>query len=164
MGNLTDFFSAGSTSVLVQAVRAELQSRITVSGQTPTQILTCNITPQYADSIIEITGVLQHTGNHVNSWGVYKDGYAIYAMTGNLNDTTLQHTNYGAPTTSTTNYGNQMVSPYAAYDTAGSTNQITYSLRYTTSWSTSSYTAYVGNRSDNDMLGKTFMFIKEIRP
>lgn len=164
MGNFTDFFSAGSTSVLVQAVRAELQSRVTVSGQTPVQILTCNITPQYSDSIIEITGVLQHTGNHVNSWGVYKDGSPIYTMTGNNNDTTLQHTNYGAPTTTTTTYGYQMLSPYAAYDTAGSTNEITYSLRYTTSWSSSSYTSYVGNRSGNDMIGKTFMFIKEIRP
>lgn len=164
MSNFTDFFSAGSTSILVQAVRSELQSRVTVSGNTPIEILTCNITPQYSDSIIEIWGTLQHTGNHVNSWGVYKNGSAIYTMTGNNNDTTLQHTNYGIPTTSTTQYGYQITSPYAAYDTAGSTSQITYSLRYTTSWAGTGYTSYVGDRSSNDMISKTFMFIQEIRP
>lgn len=162
MGNLTDFFQQGEDSVLVQAVRSDLQSRVTISGTTPVQILSCDITPQYADSILEISGVVSHTNTYVMSWGVYKDGSAIYTMTGNGNDTNLQHTSYVGFSTTTT--GNLMVFPYAAYTTAGSTSQITFSIRATCSWSTGSYTAYAGDRSSGDMISKTFMFIKEIRP
>jgi hypothetical protein len=162
MGNLTDFFQQGDESVLVQAVRSDLQSRVTISGQTPVQILSCNITPQYADSILEVSGILSHTNTYVMSWGVYKDGSPIYTMTGNNSDTTLQHTSYFGFSTSATSQ--LMVCPYEAYIVAGSTNQITFSIRATCSWSTSSYTSYAGNRSDNDMSSKTFMFIKELRP
>lgn len=165
MGNLSDFFAAaGGGGALVQAVRAELTSRVTVSGNTPTQILTCNITPQYDDSIIEIFGIVQHTGNHVNSFGIYKNGSPIYTLSGNNNDTGLQHTNYGAPITSTTEYGYQIVQPFASYDTSGTTSAITYALMFTTSWAGTGYTSYVGDRNNSDMLGKTFMFIKELRP
>jgi hypothetical protein len=162
MGNLSDFFSAGSESILVQAKRSELLSRVTISGSTPVEILTCSITPQFSDSILEISGVLSHTNTYVMSWGIYKDSSPLYSISPNSNDGGLQHTAYEGVASNQTGY--LITAPFAAYVTAGSTSQQTFALRATCSWSTGAYTAYVGDRDSNDMRSKTFLFIKEIRP
>jgi len=141
----------------------------TINSTTPVLIegLEVTLTPRDANSIILVQATIPGNWTYVSSVFIYKDGVtAIPDHSGDgLNQATSGNTalwtRYNSlETTANTNQLKPMSVTY--YDTAGTANSVTYSIRAMAGWSGAATVTIINNRPSLDMLSQSIMTVMEI--